>query len=85
MLNNDANVHGVLVQPGESASLTAALIRLAGDPDLRHRLGDAARVRLVRHFSEETAVTLIAGRLRMSAGLGVAATDSASEASACAS
>lgn len=78
-------VHGVLVQPGEPVSLTAALIRLAGDPDLRHRLGDAARVRLVRHFSEETAVTLIAGRLRMSAGLGVAATDSASEASACAS
>jgi glycosyltransferase involved in cell wall biosynthesis len=81
----DDGVHGVLVRPGEPAALTAALIILAGDPHLRHRLGDAARVRLVQYFSEETAVTLIAGRLRMSAGLGAAATDSAPEVSACAS
>ncbi|MCJ2073676.1 glycosyltransferase family 4 protein [Methylobacterium sp. J-030] len=76
--------HGVLVPPGEPTALTAALTRLAGDPDLRCRLGAAARSRLVLDFSEEAAATLIAGRLRMSGGLG-AAIDSVAEASACAS
>ncbi|WP_267423938.1 glycosyltransferase family 4 protein [Methylobacterium sp. GC_Met_2] len=78
-------VHGVLVQPGEPAALIAALIRLAGDPDLRLRLGAAARARLVEDFSEERAVSLIAGRLRGSAGAGASALDSAPEGSPCAS
>ncbi|MCJ2089223.1 glycosyltransferase family 4 protein [Methylobacterium sp. E-005] len=78
-------VHGVLVRPGEPAALTAALLRLARDPDLRRRLGTAARARLVRDFSEERAVTLIANRLRVSAGLGAGAGETAQEVPACAS
>ncbi|SDN19257.1 Glycosyltransferase involved in cell wall bisynthesis [Methylobacterium phyllostachyos] len=78
-------VHGVLVQPGDPAALAAALIGMAGDPDRRRRLGAAARARLVKDFSEEAAVSLIAGRLRVSAGLGAAAIGSAPEVSPCVS
>ena len=38
-------VDGVLVPPGDSESLAAALRRLAGDDDLRTRLGTAGRAR----------------------------------------
>lgn len=38
-------VDGVLVPPGDSESLAAALRRLAGDADLRTRLGTAGRAR----------------------------------------
>ena len=38
-------VTGFLVPPGEPAALAAALVRLAGDPDLRTRLGAAGRHR----------------------------------------
>ncbi len=78
-------VHGVLVPAGEPVALTAALLRLAGDPRLRDRLGAAARARLVRDFSEDAAVTMIASRLRASAGLEPAATAHEQEPSACAS
>ncbi len=78
-------VHGVLVPPGEPAALAAALERLAGEPALRRRFGEAARARLVQDFSEEAAIDLIAGRLRASAGLGAAASASEQELSACAS
>jgi glycosyltransferase involved in cell wall biosynthesis len=77
-------VHGVLVQPGAPAALAAALERLAREPALRRRLGEAARARLVQDFSEEAAIDLIAGRLRASAGLGAAASASERELSACA-
>jgi glycosyltransferase involved in cell wall biosynthesis len=77
-------VHGVLVPPGKPFVLAAALERLAGEPALRRRLGEAARARLVQDFSEEAAIDLIAGRLRASAGLG-AASASEQELSACAS
>ncbi len=36
---------GVLVEPGDAHALRDALLTLAGDADLRHRLGDAARAR----------------------------------------
>lgn len=78
-------VHGVLVPPGKPAALAAALERLAGEPALRRRFGEAARARLVQDFSEEAAIDLIAGRLRASAGLGAAASASEQELSACAS
>ncbi|KAA0125674.1 colanic acid biosynthesis glycosyltransferase WcaL [Methylobacterium sp. P1-11] len=78
-------VHGVLVPPGAPAPLAAALTRLAGDPALRHRLGAAARVRLVHDFSEEAAIALIAGRLRASAGLTRDSAAHEPELSACAS
>jgi len=78
-------VHGILVEPGKPAALTAALVRLAGDPQLRRRLGESARARLVQDFSEETAIALIAGRLRDSAGLAAPEPRIATELPACAS
>ncbi|MGH1572192.1 glycosyltransferase family 4 protein [Methylobacterium sp. P31] len=77
-------VHGILVPVGEPASLAAALGRLAADPPLRQRLGEAARARLVQDFSEEAAIDLIAARLRASAGPAAAAATEP-ELSACAS
>jgi glycosyltransferase involved in cell wall biosynthesis len=38
-------VDGVLVPAGDSAALASAMRRLAGDPSVRQRLGDAARQR----------------------------------------
>ncbi|WCS22566.1 glycosyltransferase family 4 protein [Methylobacterium sp. NMS14P] len=78
-------VHGVLVPPGQPAALAGALTRLAGDPGHRQRLGAAALARLVQDFSEETAIALIAGRLRASAGLPQGDAAHEPELSACAS
>ena len=41
---------GLLVPPGRAESLAAALARLAGDADLRERLGAAARARILERF-----------------------------------
>jgi glycosyltransferase involved in cell wall biosynthesis len=41
---------GLLVEPDDSSALAAALCRLLGDPDLRGRLGAAARERAVTCF-----------------------------------
>lgn len=41
----DPGQEGLVVPPGDSVALTDALVRLAGDPDLRERLGRAARER----------------------------------------
>jgi len=53
---------GLLVEPGDVAALRAALERLLGDPELRLRLGDAARERVRRKFAWRpvTDATLIA-------------------------
>jgi glycosyltransferase involved in cell wall biosynthesis len=42
---------GLLVPPGDAAALAAALERLARDPDLAARLGDAGFRRLRERFS----------------------------------
>jgi glycosyltransferase involved in cell wall biosynthesis len=42
------NETGLLVTPGDAAALTATLARVARDPDLRTRLGAAARAAVVR-------------------------------------
>ena len=77
--------HGILVPPGDTAALAEALSRLAADPALRLRLGEAARARLVGAFSEEAAIDLIADRLRISAGLRPPAMAAAPDLAACAS
>jgi phosphatidylinositol alpha-mannosyltransferase len=38
-------VQGLLVEPRNAMALAAALYKLAGDPDLRHRMGEAGRAR----------------------------------------
>ncbi len=49
-------VTGLLVPPGDAGGLADALERLARDPDLRRRLGAAARDLVEREFSEEVVV-----------------------------
>jgi glycosyltransferase involved in cell wall biosynthesis len=44
---------GVLVPPGDATALRAALERLLADPELRLRLGAAARARALEQFSWE--------------------------------
>ena len=46
-------VTGVLVPPGKAAQLTEALLRLAKDPALRRRMGEAGRARAIERFTEE--------------------------------
>ena len=46
---------GVLVAPGDTKALRAALERLLADADLRRRLGAAARERVRERFSREVA------------------------------
>jgi len=47
---------GILVSPRDPRALSAALMRLANDPALRRRLGEAARHRVERQFSLERCV-----------------------------
>jgi glycosyltransferase involved in cell wall biosynthesis len=57
--NPDAIVDGesgILVRPRDARALAAALKRLAGDPALRRRLGEAARARVQERFSLESCV-----------------------------
>ena len=44
---------GVLVEPGDDAALAAALRRLIEEPDLRERLGSAARRRFLDRYTPE--------------------------------
>lgn len=52
-------VEGFLVQPGDVAALSERLGRLLGDPDLRHRMGSAARQKAETCFSVEKIVSQI--------------------------
>jgi teichuronic acid biosynthesis glycosyltransferase TuaH len=51
-------IDGILVPPGDSTLLAAALSRLAADPELRFRLGAAARER-ARAFSPDVVGTMV--------------------------
>jgi glycosyltransferase involved in cell wall biosynthesis len=42
---------GLLVEPGDSASLAAALLRLLGDSELVRRYGEAARRHVEQHYA----------------------------------
>ncbi len=46
----ESGVSGLLVGPGDVEALADALERLAGDPFLRVRLGEAARLKVERQF-----------------------------------
>jgi len=47
---------GLVVPPGDVGALANALSRLLDDPTLRHRLGSAARQRVLDHFTTEQRV-----------------------------
>ncbi len=47
---------GLLVPAKDAKALAAAIVRLAGDPMLRRRFGDAARLRVERRFSLDACV-----------------------------
>jgi glycosyltransferase involved in cell wall biosynthesis len=48
---------GLLVPPGDVAALGAAMARLLADPELRRRMGQAGRARILAEFSVEAMVT----------------------------
>jgi glycosyltransferase involved in cell wall biosynthesis len=58
---NPDGVTGLIVPPGDSAALAAALARLIDEPDLRQRLGSAARRRALSEFSIEHMTDLVLG------------------------
>jgi len=47
----EPGVNGLLVPPGDTAALAAALGRLQSDPQLRLRLGQAARAAVIRQHT----------------------------------
>ena len=58
----DEGTTGLLAPPGDDAALAEAVLRLAGDPDLRARLGRQGRARAEALFSEDR---MHAGYLRL--------------------
>ena len=49
----DHGVNGLLVPPDDPKALAAAILRLEGDPALRKRLADEARLRAAEQFTAE--------------------------------
>jgi glycosyltransferase involved in cell wall biosynthesis len=58
---------GLVVSPDDPDALAAALARLAGDPELRRRLGTAARALVERQHDERTNAAALIARLAVSA------------------
>jgi len=52
------------VPPGDPSALAAALVRVLGDPELRARLGAAARERVLEKFTWRAAAVATAERYR---------------------
>ena len=66
-------IEGLLVAPDDVGALSSALASLAGDPDRRRQMGQAARQRLLEGFTEEhVRSTLRASYAAMLAGDGEA-------------
>ena len=57
-------VDGLLVPPGDVAALAAAIARLMNEPQLRERLGRAARETIATRFSLDTSVEQLLGFYR---------------------
>jgi glycosyltransferase involved in cell wall biosynthesis len=55
---------GFLVPPGSAAELSAALVELIGNPELRMRLGKNARARIEQHFRVEVIAERFASMYR---------------------
>jgi glycosyltransferase involved in cell wall biosynthesis len=49
----------LLVAPDDIAALTVAFAQLIADPALRHRLGEAGRVRAIRHTWTDAVQSLL--------------------------
>lgn len=49
----DSGIHGITVPPGDSPATAAAMLALLEDPDSRRRMGQAARARVIEHYSIE--------------------------------
>jgi glycosyltransferase involved in cell wall biosynthesis len=56
LLSSDS---GILIPPGDEEALAQAMERLASDPDLRTRMGRAARERYVNLFSPEAVLPVL--------------------------
>lgn len=61
MIGDDA---GILVPPGDAQALADAMVRMATDPELRKRMGEAAQRRCDRLFSPRTVVPLMMATYR---------------------
>ena len=57
----EPEVNGLLVPPGDSAELASALGRLLAEPELRRRLGRAARATVLRDYTWDGVVQRILG------------------------
>jgi hypothetical protein len=61
------DIEGFLVPQADEAGLVAALAKLADDPDLRARMGKAARRRAVACFDRRVTANLLLQAIRASA------------------
>ena len=59
----------LLVSPGDSLEIASAIKRLAGDPELRRRLGEGARQTVVDYFSLAHAAVSTESVIRIGLGL----------------
>jgi len=66
LIQPEAN--GLLVNPGDAGELAQALERLQAEPDLRRRLGRAARARVLAHHTWDAVVEKIFSLARQRRG-----------------
>lgn len=60
---------GILIQPGDSNALADAMQRLASDPSLRKKMGQAARERYLKLFAPDAVLSILVGTYSRVAGL----------------
>jgi glycosyltransferase involved in cell wall biosynthesis len=53
-----AEVTGLLIPPGYPEAIAEALLKLLHDPERRRRMGQAARARVIEHYSEQRVLGL---------------------------